>query len=136
MRAIAQRTRVAALAVAIGMATAGLAPTAASAATTFTRWSCTIDLAEAIGGDFGPPLPAEISTSNTEKQCAGNSANVKIKCTAQVPGWSLGKKVYHGFPCQISRTQCGTAAFVLANVTKLDITSGGVATLTCQPKDK
>jgi hypothetical protein len=106
---------------------------------TFTGWACVLDLKDALGGDFVAlaPLPAQITTTTSEKRCTGSAPgeNIQIQCSGQVPGWAGGNKVYNSFPCQIFRGQCGGPGFVHAEVSRLSINSSGSATLTCNRND-
>jgi hypothetical protein len=101
-------------------------------ATRFTKWVCVIDLQQALGSDFAPPLPARLTTTATEKLCPGSEPNnVSITCLASVKGWTLGNKVYQGFTCQMFKGQCGAPAFVLGQTSKLTIKPDGSVTLEC-----
>lgn len=105
----------------------------AQPAKTFTGWECVIDVKEGLGGEFQSPLPETVRTTRTEKKCTGGpSGNIMITCKARIPGWAGGNRVFHGIPCQISRTQCGQSGFVLANNTSLKFKANGDATLDCK----
>lgn len=115
---------------------AGLAAAAATPALatfpTFTDWECVIDLEEALGESFAPPLPAEITTSRSAKICFGGATGkVTILCTATVPNWTLGNRFMTGVPCQISRGQCGSSGFAAATSSTLTVLANGLSLLTC-----
>jgi hypothetical protein len=116
----------------LAMATA--TPTFAQNAEKFVA-GCQID-PSTFGIDDYPP----VFTLNATKLCTGvaSKRNIKLDCSAPLPGWPHGDLSLEGVECAINGDQCGVAPrtsdpntpFLTATESHLKI-KGGVATLTC-----
>ena len=82
-----------------------------------------------------------VNTLNSVKLCTGvaSKRNVKLECTAPLPGWNRGdRQVKNNFTCTINGDQCGlspkptdaNAPYLTATERLLKV-RGGIATLTC-----
>ena len=101
----------------------------------FTQWTCTLDLEAASRGAVPPGVMPQVSPNNTEKICgSGNSKRqqMDIKCKGKFEDWSTGVRTYLGFPCQISRSQCGGTGFVTTTRSSLLVSKTGDAILACR----
>jgi hypothetical protein len=99
----------------------------------FINWTCEIDLA-AAKAPIPTGEPSSLFTNKTMKVCTarGRKQNILISCQAKVANWKKGVQLRSGFPCQISRSQCGGTGFVTTTRSSLTISPKGDATLICR----
>jgi hypothetical protein len=81
-----------------------------------------------------------VYTFNSVKLCTGvaSKRNVKLECTAPLPGWNRGDRQVKNFTCTINGDQCGltpkltdkNAPYLTATESLLKV-RGTTATLTC-----
>lgn len=88
-----------------------------------------------------PDRTTSVFTFNSRKLCTGvaSKRNIKLECSAPLPGWNRGDRTVKNFKCTINGDQCGlspkptdveNAPYITARESQLKV-SGGVATLTC-----
>ena len=87
-----------------------------------------------------PDNTTSVFTLNSRKLCTGvaSKRNVKIECTAPLPGWNRGDRSIKNFTCTINGDQCGltpkptdtNAPYLTATESLLKV-RGTTATLTC-----
>ena len=131
-----------------GFKTAALALVAVFAATPALAQSsqdfrgsiCEIDPAP-FNVDYKTPegFPT-VFTYSSRKLCSGvaSKRNIKLECTAPLPGWTFGNRTAKNFVCTINGDQCGlspkpqdkSAPYLTATQQTLTVL-GGVAQLTC-----
>jgi hypothetical protein len=109
-------------------------------ATKFSRFLCEINLR-----DNGLDTPAHVSplveggavfTFDSSKLCTGSAPgeNIKLDCSARIPGWKGGSVNIKNPPCTIAGAACGLAGILTATSNRLKIDPAGNATLSCQYK--
>jgi hypothetical protein len=88
-----------------------------------------------------PDGTSSVFTFTSNKLCTGvaSKRNVKLTCSAPLPGWNRGDRSVRNFKCTINGDQCGlspkltdieNAPYITTRESQLKVTSG-VATLTC-----
>lgn len=97
----------------------------------FVDFGCRIDLAQSdVPDGFKVTLPA----TSSEKFCPdGNEGVLKLGCSGTIPDYTGGAVTSTaGVVCRISGSQCGLDGVFDADVKSIDVTAGGLATLTCE----
>lgn len=88
-----------------------------------------------------PDGTTSVFTFSSSKLCTGvaSKRNVKLLCSAPLPGWNRGDRSVKNFKCTINGDQCGlspkaadveNAPYITTRESQLKV-SRGVATLTC-----
>jgi hypothetical protein len=80
-------------------------------------------------------------TFNSVKLCTGvaSKRNIKLECTAPLPGWNRGDRTVKNFTCTINGDQCGVSPKPTDTANRPHLTAtesqlkvrGTTATLTC-----
>jgi hypothetical protein len=115
-------------------------PASAQNAQTFTGGVCEIDTTPFKVSYLTPDGTRSVFTNTSTKLCTGvaSKRNVKLECTAPLPGWTLGDRQAKNFVCTINGDQCGlspkatdkNAPYLTATQSILKVV-GGVAQLSC-----
>lgn len=122
---------------AISTAVAGMFAPASAAdnepALHFQDFACEIDT-EPLNVNYTLDGMKSILTYDTDRLCTGaaSARNVKLTCTATLPGWNFGNRSASGFPCGMFTGVCGLPqSFVDTADSSLTVDSTGVANLQC-----
>jgi hypothetical protein len=106
----------------------------------FSGFLCEIDLQENglnTPSRVAPPVQGgSVFTLDSSKLCTGSAPgeNIKLDCTARIPGWKGGTVDIKDPPCTIAGAACGLPGFLTATNNRLKIDAAGNATLSCQYK--
>jgi hypothetical protein len=109
-------------------------------ATRFSGFLCEINLQENglnTPSRLAPPVQGgSVYTFESRKLCTGSAPgeNIKLDCTARIPGWKGGRVDVKDPPCTIAGAACGLPGILTAANNRLKIDAAGSATLSCQYK--
>jgi hypothetical protein len=84
-----------------------------------------------------PPIQGgSVFTFDSSKLCTGSAPgeNIKLDCSARIPGWKGGSVNIKNPPCTVAGAACGLAGILTATNNRLKIDAAGNATLSCQYK--
>lgn len=117
------------------------APALAQEAETFIGNICEIDTTPLNVPYTTPDGTRSVFTFDSTKLCTGvaSKRNIKLDCSAPLPGWNNGDRSVKNFECTINGDQCGLSPkpndlrnrpYLTTFESQLKV-SGGTATLTC-----
>lgn len=117
------------------------APALAQESETFLGNICEIDTTPLNVPYTTPDGTRSVFTFDSTKLCTGvaSKRNIKLECTAPLPGWNGGDRSVKNFECTINGDQCGLSPkpadlrnrpYLTTFTSQLKV-NGGIATLTC-----
>jgi hypothetical protein len=127
------------------VAAGGFPAAAQDASTKFAKFLCGVDLVDDSGGyNLNTPefvlTPIEggiVYTFQSDKLCTNSQVgeNIKIDCTAKIPGWRGVAVDTRNVTCTVSGASCGIDGPPLVAINnRLTVDAQGTAVLTCQVK--
>jgi hypothetical protein len=119
------------------------APAFAQQSEEFLGSICEIDTTPFRVSYLTPDDTRSVFTYTSRKLCTGvaSKRNIKLECSAPLPGWTLGDRSAKNFVCTINGDQCGVSPkasdpnkpYLTATQSLLKVRAG-IATLTCYYK--